>query len=75
MNIYIKNILMPLSALVVVAACSESDVQELFPDAYKKILYIKESGEKNVTLYVTGQDAEYTFKAVSYTHLTLPTTP
>ena len=62
MNRYIKNILMPLSALVVVAACSESDVQELFPDAYKKILYIKESGEKNVTLYVTGQDAEYTFK-------------
>lgn len=45
---------MPLSALVVVAACSESDVQELFPDAYKKILYIKESGEKNVTLYVTA---------------------
>ena len=45
MNRYIKNILMPLSALVVVAACSESDVQELFPDAYKKILYIKDGGE------------------------------
>ena len=46
MNRYIKNILMPLSALVVVAACSESDVQELFPDAYKKILYIKDGGEE-----------------------------
>lgn len=53
---------MPLSVLAVVTACSESDVQELFPDNYRKILYIKDGGEKNVTLYVTGQDAEYTFR-------------
>lgn len=58
----VKAVMLPATALMLLAACSESDVQELFPESYQKILYIKDGGDKNVTLYVTGQDAQYSLK-------------
>lgn len=58
----IKTIVMPAAALLLAAACSETDVQELFPENYEKILYIKDGGDKHTTLYVTGQDTRYTVK-------------
>lgn len=53
---------MPTAALMLAAGCSESDVQDLFTDNYHKIIYIKDAGDKNVTLYVTGSDVNYSFK-------------
>ncbi len=58
----IRNLWLPTAALLVSAGCAESDIQELFPSEYSKILYIKDAGDKNVTLYVTGKDMEYSFR-------------
>lgn len=59
---YITYTLLSIAGMLVAPGCSESDVRDLFPDDYSKILYIKDGGEKNVTLYVTGQDTRYSFK-------------
>lgn len=48
------------------ASCDESEweVQNLFPEEYHKILYILDSGEKEVTLYKTGLNTEFTYSVV-----------
>lgn len=58
----IRNIMLPVALIALATGCNEGDIQELFPSDYQKILYIKDGGDKNVTLYVTGQDVDYSFK-------------
>ena len=53
--------LFSLSLAPLLSGCAEDDIQDMFPAEYHKILYILESGEQNVTLYNTGEPADYTF--------------
>lgn len=52
-----------ISCLVLLTACnnSEYDLENLVPQEYHKILYITESGKKNITLYETGEDNVFNF--------------
>ena len=53
--------LFSFTLLPMATSCSEEDTQDLFPEEYSEILYIKESGEQNVTLYDAGVDVNYSF--------------
>ena len=47
-------------------SCDESEweVQNLFPEEYHKILYILDNGEKEVVLYKTGLNTEFSYSVV-----------
>lgn len=52
-----------IAGMSILAACSNSEYEfdNLFPEEFHKILYIKESGKQNITVYKTGTDNIYTF--------------
>jgi hypothetical protein len=54
------------AGLALLGACSESEyeIPNLFPDEYHKILYLLESGEQEVTLYITGESMSYRYAVV-----------
>lgn len=66
MKKFLRMFLFAAGMVSLAAACDESEweVQNLFPDEYHKILYILDSGEKEVTLYKTGSSAEFTYSVV-----------
>lgn len=58
-SIYISLLIGCLSFLT---ACeSEYEIQNLFPEKYRKILYVQQSAIQSMTLYKTGEDFTYTF--------------
>lgn len=59
----IRNTLLLAGGLFLLGACDDSkyELDSLVPEQYHKILYIKDSGKKLVTLYDTGEDYKYSF--------------
>lgn len=59
----ITYILLLAFGLVSLHACKESeyDVENLVPEKYHKILYIKDSGVKKILLYESGEDFKFNF--------------
>lgn len=62
MKKYLSILLPGIVLSAVFLSCSEESVQSLFDDKYDQILYIKDGGNKNVSLFVTGQDTSYSFR-------------
>ena len=62
MKKYLSILLPSIVLSAVFLSCSEESVQSLFDDKYDQILYIKDGGNKNTTLYLTGQNASYAFR-------------
>lgn len=52
--------------LMGLAACSdlEYDLDNIVPEQYHKILYVKGNGKQSLTLYNTGEDQQYVFSIV-----------
>ncbi len=57
----ISGILLLLLCLSFAACNDEGNIQDLFPEEFHKILYIKDGGEKEITLYNTGENTTYSF--------------
>lgn len=62
MKKYLSILLPGIVLSAVFLSCSEESVQSLFDDKYDQILYIKDGGNKNITLYLTGQNTSYSFR-------------
>lgn len=62
MKKYLSILLPGIVLSAVFLSCSEESVQSLFDDKYDQILYIKDGGNKNITLYLTGENASYAFR-------------
>lgn len=62
MKKYLKILLPVIVLSASFLSCSEESVQSLFDDKYNQILYIKDSGSQNITLYLTGQNTSYSFR-------------
>lgn len=62
MNKYI-NMFFAASILAVgLVSCNDGEgLQEIVPEEYHKMLYVKENGTQNVTLYNVGENVSYTF--------------
>lgn len=62
MNKYI-NVFFAASILAVgLVSCNDGEgLQEIVPEEYHKMLYVKENGTQNVTLYNVGENVSYTF--------------
>lgn len=54
-------LLFPIFCMLASACNDESDIHELFPAEFHKILYIIESGENRMTIYNTGENVTKTF--------------
>lgn len=50
-----------LIAVGIVSCNDEDGIQDIIPEAYHEMLYVKENGTQNVTLYNVGEEASYTF--------------
>ena len=50
-----------LIAVWVVSCKNEDGIQDIVPEEYHKMLYVKENGTQNVTLYNVGENVSYTF--------------
>lgn len=52
--------------LVLLSACgqSEYELEQLVPEEYHKILYVKDSGKQEITLYDTEDSSNYTFSII-----------
>lgn len=61
-----KRMIWLAGCLVALAACDESkyDLDQLTPQEYYKILYVKDGGEQALSLYDTTEDYVYTFSVV-----------
>lgn len=57
------NVLFATFLIVVwVVSCKNEDgIQDIVPEEYHKMLYVKENGTQNVTLYNVGENVSYTF--------------
>ena len=55
------KLILAAGALIMLGACDESkyELVNLVPEQYHKIIYINNSGTKNITLYNTGEDNTY----------------
>ena len=62
----ISNILLFAGMALLTTSCDESEweVQNLFPEEYHKVLYILDNGEKEVDLYKTGLNTEFSYSVV-----------
>lgn len=58
-----RNTFLLAGTLLLLGACDESkyELDNLVPEQYHKVLYVKNSGKQQVTLYDTGEDYKYTF--------------
>lgn len=59
---YLNLLIIGIALSATLLSCSEESVESLFDDKYDQVLYIKDSGSKNITLYVSGQDTTYSFR-------------
>lgn len=61
-----KNIYYLTGCLMLLGACNNSkyDLENLVPQEYHKILYIKDSGKQSMTLYDTNENQNYTLNVV-----------
>lgn len=50
-----------LIAVGIVSCKNEDGIQDIVPEEYHKMLYVKENGTQNVTLYNVGENVSYTF--------------
>lgn len=55
------KLILAAGALILLGACDESEYElgNLVPEQYHKVLYINDSGTKDITLYNTGEDNTY----------------
>lgn len=53
-----------LGSLVTFIGCEESNYEELIPQQYGKILYLKNSGQNNISLYNDGVQVKYSVTIV-----------
>lgn len=55
------KLILAAGALILLGACDESkyELENLVPEQYHKIIYINNSGTKDLTLYNTGEDNTY----------------
>lgn len=55
------KLILAAGTLIMLGACDESEYElgNLVPEQYHKILYINDSGTKDITLYNTGEDNTY----------------
>lgn len=53
-----------LGSLVTFIGCNESNYEELIPQQYGKILYLKNSGQNNISLYNDGVQVKYSVTIV-----------
>lgn len=44
--------------------CTESSYEDLIPEEYSKVLYIKNSGQNNLDLYNDGSNVDYSFTVI-----------
>ena len=53
-----------LGSLATFTGCEEADYQELIPQEYNKILYLKNSGQNDLVLFNDGQQVKYSITVV-----------
>ena len=55
------KLILAAGALIILGACNESkyELENLVPEQYHKVMYINNSGTKDLTLYNTGEDNTY----------------
>lgn len=53
-----------LGSLVTFIGCEESSYEELIPQQYSKILYLKNSGQNNIDLYNDGNPVKYSVTVI-----------
>lgn len=61
-----------LGSLATFTGCEEADYQELIPQEYNKILYLKNSGQNDLVLFNDGQQVKYSITVVKSRSRSIP---